>query len=154
MWEAIGQAISVFVEKHLIPTVISVVVAIASFLVLPADYWMIARIGKVPFALLVAGISFLIIQFSKFCFYKICNLIPNIVADSYSNESRAQMNKEKLEELWTAVDSFSPDDRQVLKGFISSGNAPIEKSSGSRYFGKSLFNSDWVVSTEEYGEKK
>ena len=68
MWEAIGQAIKTFVEKHLIPTVISVVVAISSFLILPSDYWMIERVGKVPFALLIAGISFLTIQLLIFFF--------------------------------------------------------------------------------------
>ena len=46
MWEAIGQAIKTFVEKHLIPTVISVVIAISSFLILPTDFLMIERIGK------------------------------------------------------------------------------------------------------------
>ena len=68
MWEAIGLAIKTFVEKHLIPTVISVVISIASFLVLPADYWMITRIGKVPFALLVAGIEIIAVQLVVFCF--------------------------------------------------------------------------------------
>lgn len=154
MWEAIGQAIQVFVEKHLIPTVISIVISIASFLVLPANYWMIVRIGKVPFALLVAGISFLILQFMLFCFRKIRTWHSNKASDSYDNQSNARLVKEKLEELWSTVDAFGPDDRKTLKEFLASGNVPIEKSSGTRYFGNSLFNSSWVISTEEYGEDK
>lgn len=86
MWEAIGQAIKTFVEKHLIPTVISVVIAIASFLVLPADYWMITRIGKVPFALLVAGIVFIVIQFIVFCVNKIRKHSANRASKDYRNQ--------------------------------------------------------------------
>ena len=76
MWEAIGQAIKTFVEKHLIPTVISVVVAITSFLIFPPDYWMIERVGKVPFALLVAGITFLVIQLLIFFFERFADGFP------------------------------------------------------------------------------
>ncbi|MBQ3529933.1 MAG: hypothetical protein IJA47_05525 [Oscillospiraceae bacterium] len=154
MWEAIGQAIKTFVEKHLIPTVISVVVAIASFLILPADFWMIERIGKVPFALLVAGIVFLIIQLLIFLFRKIHGWLSNKSAAEYRFRNDVKLEKEVLEKIWSEVDALSPDDRKVLKGFVASNNAPIEKSSGSRYFGNSLFNSNWVVSTEEYVEEE
>lgn len=154
MWEAIGQAIKTFVEKHLIPTVISVVVAIASFLILPADFWMIERIGKVPFALLVAGIVFLIIQLLIFLFRKIHGWLSNKSAAEYRFRNDVKLGKEVLEKIWSEVDALSPDDRKVLKGFVASNNAPIEKSSGSHYFGNSLFNSNWVVSTEEYVEEE
>ncbi len=52
------------------------------------------------------------------------------------------------------MDSFGPDDRKLLKEFLDSNNTPIERSSGTRYFGKSLLTSNWVVSTEEYGEEE
>ena len=153
MWEAIGQAIKTFVDKHLIPTVISVVVALTSFLILPADFWMIERIGKVPFALLVAGIVFLIIQLLIFLFRKVHGWLSNKSAAEHRFQNDLKHEKEVLEKLWSDVDALSPDDRKALKGFIASGNVPIEKSSGSRYFGNSLFNSNWIVSTEEYVEE-
>lgn len=154
MWDAIGQAIKTFVEKHLIPTVISAVISIASFLVLPTDYWMITKIGKVPFALLVAGIVFLSVQFIMFCFGKITRQCAKRASKEHHNQSDIKLEKEAMEKLWSEVDALSPDDRKALKEFIASGNAPIEKSSGSRYFGNSLFNSNWIVSTEEYVEEE
>lgn len=93
MWEAIGQAIKTFVEKHLIPTVISVVIAISSFLILPTDFWMIERIGKVPFALLVAGIAFLIIQLLIFFFRKIRGWISNKSAEEYRFQNDVKLEK-------------------------------------------------------------
>ena len=152
MWEAIGQAIKTFVEKHLIPTVISVVVAITSFLILPSDYWMIERVGKVPFALLVAGITFLVIQLLIFFFRKICGWISNKSAEEYRFQNNIKLEKEALEKLWSSVDAFNQDERKILRNFIESENAPIERSSGIHHYGNSLFNSDWLVSTEEYRE--
>lgn len=154
MWEAIGQAIKTFVEKHLIPTVISVVISIASFLILPADYWMITKIGKVPFALLIAGLVFLVIQFIVFCFDKIRRRCANRASKDYHNQNDMKLERETMEKLWSEVDALNPDDRKTLKEFVVSGNTPMERSSGSRYFGNSLFNSNWIVSTEEYAEEE
>ena len=95
MWEALGQAIKTFVEKHLIPTVISVVVAISSFLILPSDFWMIERVGKLPFALLVAGVAFLIIQLIIFFFLKIRRWNSNKAAEKYRFQSDVKLEKEE-----------------------------------------------------------
>ena len=152
MWEALGQAIKTFVEKHLIPTVISAVLAISSFLILPSDFWMIERVGKLPFALLVAGVAFLIIQLIIFFFLKIRRWNSNKAAEEYRFQSDVKLEKEVLERLWSSVDAFNQDDRKVLREFLESQNAPIERSSGTHYYGNSLFNSDWLVSTEEYRE--
>ena len=62
MPDSIGEALKIFLEKHLVPTVISVVAAIVALLVLPTDYWMIEKIGKTLFFFLVAGVVFLAIQ--------------------------------------------------------------------------------------------
>lgn len=152
MWEAIGQAIKIFIEKHLIPTVISVVIAISSFLILPTDYWMIKKIGKVPFALLVAGIAFLIIQLLIFFFRKTGGWISKKSVEEYRYQNNVKLEKEVLEKLWSSVDAFNQEERKILRDFIESENAPIERSSDTHYYGYSLFNSDWLVSTEEYRE--
>lgn len=46
MPDSIGEALKIFLEKHLVPTVISVVAAIVALLVLPTDYWMIEKNRK------------------------------------------------------------------------------------------------------------
>lgn len=154
MWEAIGQAIKVFVEKHLISTVISVVISIIAFLVLPTDFWMIVKLGKVPFALLVAGILFLFIQLVIYFYHKITKWLFNKAFYRHYDQSADEGERKTLEKLWSAVDAYSPDDRKTIKEFLQTNNTPIEKSSGVCYFSSSLFNSNWVISTEEYGEEK
>lgn len=49
MWDAVGESLKVFFEKHLIPTVIAIVSAIIAVLMLPSDFWMIEKIGKTGF---------------------------------------------------------------------------------------------------------
>ena len=62
MWDAVGESLKVFFEKHLIPTVIAIVSAIIAVLMLPSDFWMIEKIGKTGFVVLVAGVVFIIIK--------------------------------------------------------------------------------------------
>ena len=60
MWDAITAAIKAVGEKYVIPLSLAVVVAIGAIIVLPEDYWMILKIGKVAFCIFVVGIVFLI----------------------------------------------------------------------------------------------
>lgn len=61
MWEAIASVLKIFLEKYLIPTVISVVGGILALLYLPEEYsWMTEKIGKVTIVILVAGLIFFV----------------------------------------------------------------------------------------------
>lgn len=66
MWNAIGEALKIFLEKHLIPTAISFVISIITLIKLPKDYWMIEKVGKTLFFILVLLISFLAIELVVF----------------------------------------------------------------------------------------
>lgn len=154
MWNAIVEFCKVFAEKHLIPSVISIVGAIVALVFIPSDYWIIVKIGKFLFFILVAGIAFLVVKFLTFCWQKIMSLKNGNDLKQYYNQNAIKSEKKNIEELWTAVDKFAPDDRKLLQEFLESDNAPITRSSGTRYFGHSLLASNWVVSTEEYGEEE
>lgn len=154
MWNAIVEFCKVFAEKHLIPSVLSIVGAIIALIFIPSDYWMIVKVGKFLFFALVAGIVFLAVNFLVFCWHKVVSYKNDNYLKQYYNQNATKSAKENIEELWTAVDKFNPDDRNLLRDFLESDNAPITRSSGNRYFGNSLLASDWVVSTEEYGEEE
>lgn len=154
MWGAITEFCKVFAEKHLIPSVISFTGTIALFLFLPKDYWMITKLGKFLFFILSSGLIFLAIQLIVFCYNKIVECKYGHEQKERYIHSALKNEKNDMESLWTVVDKFNPDDRKLLKKFLESENAPIERSSGYHYFGNSLLASDWVVSTEEYGEEE
>ena len=154
MWNAIVEFCKVFAEKHLIPSVISIVGAIVALIFIPSDYWMIVKVGKFLFFILISGVVFLVVKFLVFCWQKIMSHKSDNDLKQYYNQSAAKNEKKDMEELWTAVDKFDPEDRKLLHDFLESDNAPITCSSGNRYFGHSLLTSNWVVSTEEYGEEE
>ena len=153
MWEAIASVLKIFLEKYLIPTVISVVGGILALLYLPEEYsWMTEKIGKVTIVILVAGLIFLLIEF----IFLICKIGRKIYSKlnmiKSNNKYKIENEKQVIEALWKNVESLSADDRELLIEFIENGNNPIERSSGIRYSFVSLLNSKWVVSIEEYKE--
>lgn len=152
MWGAITEFCKVFAEKHFIPSVIAVTGAIAALLFLPADYWMITKLGKMLFIFLASGVFFLLVKLLVFLWKKMGQHRENRAEKRYYAHSSQKNEKKSMEELWSAVDKFGPDDRQLLKEFLDSNNTPVYRTAGYRAAGNSLLNSNWVISTEEYGE--
>lgn len=147
MWDAITAAIKAVGEKYVIPLSLAVVVAIGAIIVLPEDYWMILKIGKVAFCIFIVGIVFLI----SVLITKIINVMNEFLVYS-SNEKfyRQQYEKhtqENLRNLWESVDALSPQDRKLLLRFVKNGNKPYADGFHHFYGYDSLLESDWVVST-------
>lgn len=141
MWNAIGQAIKIFVDKYLVQTIISVVIAIASFLVLPPNFWMIKRIGKISFAILVAGIVFLILLLIVNIFKK-----KNAHKSKIRNKELESIEKDQLEKIWTFVDKLNQNEYDILINFIRTKNQPMQIT--GQFFGESLFNSNAIISSK------
>ena len=98
MPDSIGEVLKVFLEKHLVPTVISVVAAVVALLVLPAGYWMIEKIGKIMFFFLVASVVFLAIQFFVLLWKGIQHLKHRAYISKEYKEMKIRENQEDLEE--------------------------------------------------------
>ena len=124
MWNAIVEFCRVFAEKHLIPSVVSIVGAIVTLIFIPSDYWMIVKVGKFLFFVLVAGVIFLGVKFLVLCWHKVMSYKNDNDLKQYYNQSATKSEKKNIEELWTAVDKFNPDDRKLLCEFLESDNAP------------------------------
>jgi len=125
MWEAIGESLKVFVEKHLVPTVSSVVVAILAVLLLPDEYaWMIEKVGKNWFMLLIAGVVFLAVELVIWLFSKVRNGWYGVQNKAYYKRQEAKESQEQLEQWLSFVDRLSADDRELIMTFIRTNNAP------------------------------
>ena len=152
MWEAIGGAIKELAEKHLIPFVIAVVSAIGVLLYLPVDCWMIEKVGKSMFFVFVSGIVFLAVKFIILCGKRIGRWVNGRNEKNKKGATDDQVEKKIISDFWEDVDALSPSDRQLLKDFLESENKPIEYPDGRFHRTNSLLDSDWVISTEVYGE--
>lgn len=144
--EKILDLVKIFFEKHLIPTVLSVIGAILSIAYLPKDNWMIIRLGDLITGVLVFCAYFVIIEFIIW----IANFIKKQHIKNKSNRRRIEQNiinnKETLELLWGFVDNLSPDDYDCLIEFIKTNNQPVERAGEFGGHG-CLFASNCIVST-------
>lgn len=147
MWDALGDSLKIFIEKHLIPSVISLVAGIVSILILPDGFWMIQKIGTIWVGVLAAGICFLLVEFIIAIAVGIRKIASKISNQKYRRKRDEEEENENIHKLWERVDRFSPGDRQILKNFLDSNNAPLEESASVWYNYDSLFESGWLVST-------
>lgn len=148
MWNAISEALKIFLEKHLIPTAISFVAAIITLIKVPEDYWIIEKIGKTLFFILVLLLSFLAIQLVVFLFH----IIQEKRFYSHQNYlnviESAKEEQQSIEDLLSFVDKLPPEERKLIKDFIRTENFP--KILTGRMGGNpdSIFHTKAVVSTK------
>ena len=125
--EKIFDGLKIFFEKHLIPTVLSFVLATVIYLFTPTNNWIMYRITDKGYFLFCAGIIFLLIQFIVYCF----RTLPDKIYDAKtSRKYDAQKERESMENLWSFVDGLDEEDRKMLYDLLSNGNKVIEKSGG------------------------
>lgn len=147
MWEALGESVKIFIDKHLIPTVISGVIAFSTLLILPDNYWMIDKLGKVWFFILIAGICFLAVSFITFIIEQGRKRKSNKDIELFNAITAEKRAEENIRDWWKEVDKLPPEDRKLLRKFVESGNEPIKRENVLYPYGTFL-NSFWTVSTE------
>lgn len=125
MLEAFGEAIKVFFEKHLIPTIISMVLGAIVLLVTPKDFWMIIELTKTWFWLFVCGCIFLIIQFMIWVHNKWQNRRYTSYLETQNKIYQERENEERIRSLWDYIDALNAEDREYVKRFLKSENHPI-----------------------------
>ncbi len=123
--ESFAQVLKIFIEKHLIPSVISVAGAIITLLLIPEDNYIIQRLDKLLFIILAFCIYFLLVQ----CFLKVGNSIPkavkNIQQRNYVKQQQEEENQNEIEEIHEFVDELDPEAKDVLFGFLKNGNKTL-----------------------------
>lgn len=145
------EIIKVFLEKHLIPTVIAIGCSILSVALVPPSFWLNIKVGSTWFGVFCFCMYFTLIQIiihtSKFINGKVSN-------GNYERMQNAKKEKEFLESLWTLIDEMSQEDYNYLMKFIKSNNSPIEIVN-TFYSCGCLFNSDYInVTTKRQSEEK
>ena len=145
MWNAIGESLKIFFEKHLIPSVISIVSAIVAVLVLPTEYWMIEKIGKIWFLILVSGVVFLLVQLLIIISKAIRHLCYKVDLERQCREIDIKKSQEAIEKWLSFVDKLSPDDRAQLIKFLENGNEPEIEHGYVWHSPESIYNTNLVI---------
>lgn len=150
MWDAIGVAIKVFAEKHLIPSIISLIIGTVFYIITPDDFWVLIKLNEIWYFLLISGCIFVIIHGIILCFHKVQELRDG----SYHRNCISSMSKEALEKLWTLVDGFDQEDRKLLLQFVNSGNEPYTIRGNIFYSSGKLLGSQYVHRIQGYKSDK
>jgi hypothetical protein len=143
---SLAEVLKIFLEKHFIPTVIAIVIAFASYLILPENTYLVMKLNFGGFLIFAFAVSFLLLQL-------IINTIQFFNSNKakretikYQNEQIERKNKEALEQLWSYVDSLSSNDFILLQKYLESANKPITKNANTFYSAGSLLASNYVHS--------
>ena len=147
MWDAIAAFIKSFNEKYLIPLVISVVVAIVVIVLLPSDYWMIIKIGGLAFGIAIAGIAFLVVILFRYVFSLIKKGMKEASVRRYRDEQNQIQNEINIKEFWERIDRYSPEEREIIRKIVETGNKPVSEFAYVFHHGDSIFESGLMVST-------
>jgi hypothetical protein len=141
--EKLFELLKIFFEKHLIPTVLSIIIGILSVGLVPKDNLLLLRVGDSIFGLLIGCIAFVLIEFIIWIF----KLIQNHLEHIENSQARIEENKfnemQSLENLWSFVDKLSISDYDYLINFLKSNNKPIVFSNRI-FLSESLFNTQYV----------
>lgn len=150
--EKIAELLKIFIEKHLIPAVISIVGAIIALLTFPDDYWMITKLGTTIFIILAFCCNFLLVQ----VIINIGKLIKsfNQKADEniYYEKQRLKSNQEAIQNINDFVDRLSPQDKELLLTFVINGNKILITNESYRSFDNILENANVMNSSRFAGD--
>lgn len=154
MLEAFGEAVKVFFEKHLIPTILSLILGTIVLLLTPKDWWMLVELSKVWYWLFVCGCFFLFIQFILWVKDKWKKWRDNVYIKKEENEYQMRENEATIRKLWDYIDELSPEDRKYLAYFLKNNNSAITVRQMYYFRFSSLFASEHVrkqVGSDENG---
>lgn len=117
-----ADVLKIFIEKHLIPSVISIAGAILTLLIVPEDNRVIVKIGKLSVGILAFCICFLLIQFVKLIINGIKKAFNNAREFNYRMKQNEEENQEAIERINEFIDQLTPEDKNILIMFIKNGN--------------------------------
>ncbi len=125
MWESLGEVVKVFFDKHLIPTILSLVLGTVVLLITPKDFWMLMELTKAWFWLFVSGCIFLIIQLVIYLYSKWKDWRYSNYLEAKRKTAQEQEKEECIRNLWDYIDTLNIEDREYVKRFLKNKNQPI-----------------------------
>ena len=139
--------LKIFIEKHLISTVIAAIGAILTVTLTNSEFYLLEKLGKSWYGILSFCIYFLFVQLIILISKGISRMNRNWQNFAYNQKETEKRNKEILEQMWTRVDGLTQSDYDYLIQFIKSNNAPILVK--GTHFGDCLFTSNLVNLTTQ-----
>ena len=155
MIDKLLDMLKLFLEKFLIPTVISVVMTFLIYFVTPIENNLIVKFTLTGYCVFVFCVCFLIVSLCKYIGKHSIAFIKNIfikrqnkIKEQKNIDEQHRIAMDKMaKEFRKAVNNFSPDDRKLLREFYKTNNKPIKRSTEQYFMRNTLLGSQMVEST-------
>lgn len=138
--EYIGKALEIFLEKQLMPTIISVVVMLSVNLFLPENSWMINKLGILQFRILIFGLMFILIKLVVYI--RDCFLEKSVIKKCEEKNKMEVLEKRKKEikSFQELADQMTEKERKLIIELLENGNKAVERFKYDAFCGVMVFN--------------
>ena len=112
--EQLADVIKIFIEKHLMPSIISIAGTIATYLFFPQDNWIVVKLGTTMFILLFFCSYFLLVQLLIIAVRSFNRFMVHRIYEMRENKEEEQKAIQQINEFF---DRLSPQDKNILLTF-------------------------------------
>lgn len=147
--EKFVEVIKIFMEKHLIPSVISIAGAIVTYLFFPQDNWIILKLGTTLFIILFFSSYFLLIQLLVYTIDFFKDLIEDI---NYKIIEKTEEKNSIIQEINDFYDSLSSQDKEILSTFVKNSNKTLISFDQYFYSSSKLLRRKSLINVTDYTE--
>lgn len=117
------EILKIIIEKHFFPTIISFVCAMMTYRFTPDTNITLLKFDKKPYIAFWWCVFFLLTEFAIWIYKSLKKYNINKKYSYLEEEKNAKIVREKLEELWTTIDRFTPSDKKIIYHFLKSNNS-------------------------------
>ncbi len=146
--DSLGETLKIFLNKHLIATILSITISLLFNLILPNDYWMIKKLGINAFRVLTFCICFIFIQIIIWTIKKVKKLLDGYITKKENAKFERQKVASNIKSWRNAADKMTPQDREAIVVLIKNHNTPILNFNFSIYDVYSIYNTQYVHKTK------
>lgn len=145
--EKIADILKVFIEKHLIPTIISVTLAIITYLIVPEDCWVLLKLNTPLFLIFCFCVFYIALSFILWVSRATKSTWTRFENRSYYQKKQLEDNEAAIEKINAFIDKLSPQDKDLIIQFVLNGNKPLLDTAHKGAYGTFLGDERFVHST-------
>lgn len=150
--EKVADVLKIFFEKHLIPSIISVVGSIMALFLVSSDNLILLKLGRNLFFILFFCLCFLFTQLVFLVIKAISKALKDYKERQFFLEQEERRNLEAKRKLNDFLDDLSPANKAVLMTFVQNGNKVLLNFRSNYSVGDLLSNANIVNSSAYSGD--
>lgn len=145
--EVFKTIFGIFSKESPVKIALSGVISGVVYLFTPKTFKMLEKFGRFWYIIFWAAVAFLVISLLIYVRRRCIEIRNNRFVNEIRDKEFEENWLKVMQELKNKANKMSPNDRDLLRTFITTNNEPITRSSAEFYSANSLLGSDMVVST-------